>query len=271
MQDTFARAAAISHSLPPFQPHAPSFPRPHTCTLTHQFKMVRRWVRTMVTTTQPPTPVATPHLSSHWHAAPTVPARPFLTSCLAVARSRCYSTGSTPSAWTVRPKRAVEGLQGTHSKWHLVMMQYLPHMHIPYARTPGPCSKQAGHNREMTAGVHMVVQLHPTPERQHWWNMPHFLHSPPAKALLKTVSSSSAAIPDQAPGSGPLSPLLSSLHSFSLDRAPQEGGRVPVHHTYNSHVGTSAPMKAADKHIMALLAIFSTAHISEGCTCSMQQ
>jgi hypothetical protein len=51
---------------------------------------------------------------------------------------------------------------------------------------------------------------------------------PPVRALLPRCSTSSAAIPDQAPGSGPLRRLLDIQHPLSLDRAAQEGGRVPA-------------------------------------------
>jgi hypothetical protein len=54
---------------------------------------------------------------------------------------------------------------------------------------------------------------------------------PPVRPLLPRDSSSSAAIPDQAPGSGPLRVLLYRPQYFNLIRAPQEGGRGPAGHT----------------------------------------
>jgi hypothetical protein len=52
--------------------------------------------------------------------------------------------------------------------------------------------------------------------------------SSPVRALVATSNSSIAAIPDQDPGSGPLSLFLHKRHALSLVRAPQEGGRVPA-------------------------------------------
>jgi hypothetical protein len=53
----------------------------------------------------------------------------------------------------------------------------------------------------------------------------------PVRPFLLIRRSSSAAIPDQAPGSGPLRVLLPRLQRRSLVRAPQEGGSVPAGHT----------------------------------------
>lgn len=54
------------------------------------------------------------------------------------------------------------------------------------------------------------------------------LMGPPVRLLLFSSSCSSAVIPDQASGSGPLRRLLARSHTPSRDRAPQEGGRVPL-------------------------------------------
>jgi hypothetical protein len=56
----------------------------------------------------------------------------------------------------------------------------------------------------------------------------------PTRALVHSCRSSSAAIPDQDPGSSPLSLLLYSQHSLSWDRAPQEGGKGPAVHTHTT-------------------------------------
>jgi hypothetical protein len=52
--------------------------------------------------------------------------------------------------------------------------------------------------------------------------------APPVRTLVCNPSSTSAAIPDKAPGSGPLRVLRHSWHTLSLVRAPQEGGKVPA-------------------------------------------
>jgi hypothetical protein len=56
---------------------------------------------------------------------------------------------------------------------------------------------------------------------------PHSFPAPPVRRLLIRSRASSAAIPDQAPGSGPLRVLLNNQQVLSLVRALQEGGRRP--------------------------------------------
>jgi hypothetical protein len=51
---------------------------------------------------------------------------------------------------------------------------------------------------------------------------------PPVRLFVLSCRSSSAAIPDQDPGTGPLRVLLDRYNTFSLVRAPQEGGRGPA-------------------------------------------
>jgi hypothetical protein len=58
----------------------------------------------------------------------------------------------------------------------------------------------------------------------------------PVRAILLRSRIPSAAIPDQAPGSGPLRVLLDTNNSCSLVRALQAGGRVPVQHTQHHMV-----------------------------------
>jgi hypothetical protein len=63
----------------------------------------------------------------------------------------------------------------------------------------------------------------------HWCPCPStHCPAPPVRRFIASRRSSSAAIPDQAPGSGPLRVLLYTQHFLSLVRAPQEGGRVPM-------------------------------------------
>lgn len=74
--------------------------------------------------------------------------------------------------------------------------------------------------------------------------LPPLASASPVRALLCKPRCSSVAIPDQDPGSGPLSLLSENKHCLSLVKAAHEGGRVPAGHTPQQAV-LGAPHKCS--------------------------